>query len=72
VACQRELKNERSEIKAAQNEFEETVRNMLHRQFKGIMSVVQQQAQSLSEVSSELQVTAVHRCNMTTCSVKEN
>jgi hypothetical protein len=57
VACQRELKNEISEIKAAQNEFEEMITNMPDRQLKGIMSVVQHQAQSLCEVGSELQVT---------------
>jgi hypothetical protein len=57
VPCQRELKNEISAVKAAQNEFEETITNMLDRQLKGIMSVVQQQPQSLCKVSSELQVT---------------
>jgi hypothetical protein len=44
-------------MNAAQSKFEETVTDMLDRGLKGIMTVVQQQDQSLCKFSHKLQVT---------------
>jgi hypothetical protein len=46
-----------SDTKDAQSEFNEAIIGTLHRQMKGVMTVIQQQDPSLREVSSELQIT---------------
>jgi exonuclease VII small subunit len=43
---------------ASQSEFEETITDMLYRQLKGIMAIVEQQVQNLvEEMGNELQAT---------------
>jgi rubrerythrin len=52
--CKEEVKCEMSAIQPGWREFEETITDALDRQSKGVMEIVQQQAQNHREFSSEL------------------
>jgi dethiobiotin synthetase len=58
AACQKALKSEISDMKAAQREFKETIADTLDRQ-------LEQQDQSLREASGGLQVTTRHSADTT-------
>jgi hypothetical protein len=53
----KQLKHEVRDINIAQNKFEVTIADTLNRKLKGVMALIRQQNQGLSEFSSQLQVT---------------